>query len=100
MSEIRNLSRRGLLGQMFSAGAFVLAARVVPDSALAAVSKTGAKKSVAGAADWHPNLWLTLSPDGTLTIPRPPLRDGHGSPQFTSGCGRGRDGCRHEPGPH
>jgi isoquinoline 1-oxidoreductase beta subunit len=65
MSEIRNLSRRGLLGQMFSAGAFVLAARVVPQRALAAVSYgAGANAS----EDWHPNLWLSLSPDGTLTI--------------------------------
>ena len=46
MSEIRNLSRRGLLGQMFSAGAFVLAARVVPQRALA-----GLDGRVAGALD-------------------------------------------------
>jgi isoquinoline 1-oxidoreductase beta subunit len=64
MSEIRNLSRRGLLGHMFSAGAFVLAARVVPEGAFGAVAKNGSPSS----ADWHPNLWLSLSPDGTLTI--------------------------------
>jgi isoquinoline 1-oxidoreductase beta subunit len=63
MSEIRNLSRRSLLGQMLSAGAFVLAARVVPERALAAVAH-GANAS----EDWRPNLWLGLSPDGTLTI--------------------------------
>lgn len=61
MSEIRNLSRRTLLGQMFSAGAFVLAARVAPENALAAATKSS-------TGDWHPNLWLTLSPDGMLTI--------------------------------
>jgi len=65
MSEIRNLSRRGLLGQMFSAGALVLAARVVPERAIAAVT---AAKAANASEDWHPNLWLSLSPDGTLTI--------------------------------
>ena len=64
MSEILNLSRRSLLGQMFSAGAFVLAARVVPERAFAAAVANGS----AAAGDWHPNLWLSLSPDGTLTI--------------------------------
>ena len=64
MSEIRNLSRRGLLGGIFSTGALVLAARVAPVRALAAVAGNGAD----AGKDWHPNLWLSLSPDGTLTI--------------------------------
>ena len=62
-SDIQNLSRRGLLGQMFSAGAFILAARVVPAGAFGAVAS-----GASAGADWHPNLWLSLSPDGTLTI--------------------------------
>jgi isoquinoline 1-oxidoreductase beta subunit len=66
MSEIRNLSRRSLLGHMFSAGAFILAARVVPERALAAA--VSGSTGTASADDWHPSLWLTLSQDGTLTI--------------------------------
>lgn len=66
MSEIRNLSRRSLLGHMFSAGAFILAARVVPERTLAAAANGSAGS--ASPAGWHPSLWLTLSQDGTLTI--------------------------------
>ena len=48
MSVIENVSRRQFIGGVFSAGAFVLAARVFPDSAWAqtAAGSTRADASV------------------------------------------------------
>ncbi|HVN07147.1 MAG TPA: molybdopterin cofactor-binding domain-containing protein [Bryobacteraceae bacterium] len=51
---ISNVSRRGFLGQMFSAGALVLAAPLVPAAKADAV--------------WQPNVYLGIEPDGTVKI--------------------------------
>lgn len=63
--NIDNVSRRGFLGSVFSAGALVLAVRVLPDSALAETSVEGLK---ADAAPLHPNVYLGINPDGTVYI--------------------------------
>jgi isoquinoline 1-oxidoreductase beta subunit len=51
---ITNVSRRGFLGQIFSAGALILAAPLVP------------KLNAAGA--WQPSVYLGIEPDGTVKI--------------------------------
>ncbi|HSE97046.1 MAG TPA: molybdopterin cofactor-binding domain-containing protein [Blastocatellia bacterium] len=62
MSRIEMVSRRAFLGSVFSAGAFVLAARVLPVDALAS-SASGTD----GAA-WTPSVYLGLETDGTVII--------------------------------
>ncbi|HSB08791.1 MAG TPA: molybdopterin cofactor-binding domain-containing protein [Blastocatellia bacterium] len=59
MNRIEVVSRRTFLGSVFSAGAFVLAARVLPVRALTAdVDK----------AAWRPSVYLGIDTDGTVTI--------------------------------
>ena len=65
MSTLDNVSRRGFLGHLVSAGALVLAVRVVPGSAQGAVASGGLR---ADGAAFHPNLWLGIDPDGTVYI--------------------------------
>jgi isoquinoline 1-oxidoreductase beta subunit len=62
MSRIEIVSRRAFLGGMFSAGAFVLAARVLPLDGLAAVAGDADK------AAWQPSVYLGLETDGTVII--------------------------------
>jgi isoquinoline 1-oxidoreductase beta subunit len=57
--EITVVSRRDFLGGMFSAGALVLGAAVVPRNAMAADS---------GDATWQPSVYLGLEPDGRVII--------------------------------
>ena len=62
-----NVSRRGFLGGLFTAGTFVVASRFVPDSLFAA----GAAPAVRTAADdalLHPSVYLGIDPDGTVHI--------------------------------
>lgn len=61
MSRIEILTRRAFLGNLFSAGALVIAARVLPINALAATGK-------ADGAAWSPSVYLGLETDGTLII--------------------------------
>jgi isoquinoline 1-oxidoreductase beta subunit len=58
MNRIENVSRRGFLQGLFSAGALVLAVRVLPVEALAALEGTA----------FQPNLWLGIDTDGTVHI--------------------------------
>jgi isoquinoline 1-oxidoreductase subunit beta len=51
---ITNVSRRGFLGQVFSAAALVVAAPLVP--------------SLKGAEGWQPSVYLGIEPDGTVKI--------------------------------
>lgn len=51
---IRNVSRRGFLGQVFSAGALVLAAPIVP--------------KLKAAQTWQPGVYLGIEPDGAVKI--------------------------------
>jgi isoquinoline 1-oxidoreductase beta subunit len=55
MSNIENVSRRNFLGGVFSAGALVLAARVLPEEAWA-------------DSPLHPSVYLSVETDGTVTI--------------------------------
>ena len=59
MNRIEVVTRRTFLGSVFSAGAFVLAARVLPVKALA---------SGVDNAAWHPSVYLGIDTDGTVTI--------------------------------
>ena len=51
---IGNVSRRGFLGRMFSAGALVIAAPFVP--------------KLKAAETWQPGVYLGIEPDGTVKI--------------------------------
>jgi isoquinoline 1-oxidoreductase beta subunit len=65
MSVIENVTRRQFLGGVFSAGAFVLAARVIPESAWAQTAVGGTR---AAAAPLNPSVYLGIEPDGTVFI--------------------------------
>jgi len=54
MTPVRNVSRRGFLGQIFSAGALVLAAPLAPKAK--------------GAGAWQAGVYLGIEPDGTVKI--------------------------------
>ena len=60
-----NVSRRHFLGGVLSAGAFVVAARFVPESLLA---QSAPVRSAADAAVLHPTVYLGIDPDGTVHI--------------------------------
>jgi isoquinoline 1-oxidoreductase beta subunit len=62
-----NVSRRGFLGGLFSAGAFVVASRFVPDTLFAAGAETGVR-TAADDAVLHPSVYLGIDPDGTVHI--------------------------------
>jgi isoquinoline 1-oxidoreductase beta subunit len=64
MSRIDLLTRRTFLGGVFSAGAFVLSARLLPAEALAA---RGTSTS-AGNAAWNPSVYLGIETDGAVVI--------------------------------
>jgi isoquinoline 1-oxidoreductase beta subunit len=51
---IENVSRRGFLGQIFSAGALVIAAPLAP--------------KLKAAGNWQPSVYLGIEPDGTVKI--------------------------------
>ena len=65
MSTIENVSRRRFIEGLFSTGAFVLAARVLPESAWA---QTPAVRTNADAAALNPSVYLGIQPDGTVFI--------------------------------
>src|SRR5690554_6256659 len=60
MNRVDLVTRRTFLGGLFSAGALVLGARLLPQDASAA----------AGAAEaaWNPSVYLGLEPDGSVII--------------------------------
>jgi isoquinoline 1-oxidoreductase beta subunit len=64
MKPIENVSRREFLGGVLSASAFVLVARVVPQS----VSAQAAARTKAESAALHPSIYLGIEPDGTVFI--------------------------------
>ncbi|MFM2126061.1 MAG: hypothetical protein RL328_2512 [Acidobacteriota bacterium] len=57
MNNITQVSRRGFLNGIFSTGALILSAQVLPESLTAA--------EVDNAA-WHPSVYLGINPDGTV----------------------------------
>jgi isoquinoline 1-oxidoreductase beta subunit len=62
MNRIEVVSRRAFLGGIFSAGAMVLAARVLPVEAL------GLNAFDVDSAAWHPSVYLGIETDGTVII--------------------------------
>jgi isoquinoline 1-oxidoreductase beta subunit len=62
-----NVSRRGFLGGVFSAGAFVIASRFVPQSLLAAGS-VDEFRTAADKAALSPSVYLGIDADGTVHI--------------------------------
>ncbi len=62
MNRIEVVSRRAFLGGIFSAGAMVLAARVLPVDAM------GQTIIDADSAAWHPSVYLGIETDGTVII--------------------------------
>jgi isoquinoline 1-oxidoreductase beta subunit len=65
MSAITNVSRREFLGGVFSTGAFVLAAQVIPRSAWA---QTAPFRTQAESAPLNPSVYLGIRPDGAVFI--------------------------------
>ena len=65
MSAIQNVSRRRFIGGVFSTGAFVLAAQVLPRSAWAQAT---AVRTGADTAMLNPSVYLGIEPDGTVFI--------------------------------
>ena len=65
MNTIENVSRRHFLEGVFTAGAFVLASRVVPRSVWA---QTPAVRTNADMAALNPSVYLGIQPDGTVFI--------------------------------
>jgi isoquinoline 1-oxidoreductase beta subunit len=65
MNAIENVSRRHFLNGMVSAGAFVLAARVFPNSVWAQAVESSTR--AAGSA-LNPSVYLGVEPDGTVFI--------------------------------
>src|SRR5262249_46461778 len=72
MNRIELVTRRAFLGGMFSAGAFVLGARLLPIEALASSrsGKSGKSGDVgdAGIAAWNPSVYLGVETDGSIII--------------------------------
>ncbi len=62
-----NVSRRRFLGGVFSAGAFVVASRFVPQSLLAAGSVDEFRTAADNAA-LNPSVYLGIDPDGTVHV--------------------------------
>jgi isoquinoline 1-oxidoreductase beta subunit len=64
MNRIEIVTRRTFLGTMFSAGAMVLVARVLPLDGLGATATAADVDSAA----WHPSVYLGIETDGTVII--------------------------------
>jgi isoquinoline 1-oxidoreductase beta subunit len=62
---VENVSRRQFLGSVFSAGAFVVASQVFPESAFA---QDPSVRTKAEAAPLHPTIFLGVETDGTVFI--------------------------------
>jgi isoquinoline 1-oxidoreductase subunit beta len=64
---VTNVSRRQFLGGVFSTGAFVLAARVLPESAWAQ-TPVPLFRTKADQSPLNPSVYLGIEPDGTVFI--------------------------------
>jgi isoquinoline 1-oxidoreductase subunit beta len=67
MITIQNVSRRGFLQGVLSAGAFVVCARVMPQPLWAAGAASGDGNPVDSAV-LHPGVYVGINPDGTVYI--------------------------------
>ena len=61
INDIRIVSRRGFLGGVFSAGAFIVGAQLRLDGAAPSAK-------AATSAAWNPSVFLGIDPDGTVII--------------------------------
>jgi len=68
MSTVLNVSRRQFIGGVFSTGAFVIAARVLPESAWAQTPAPALFKTKADLSPLNPSVYLGIEPDGTVFI--------------------------------
>jgi isoquinoline 1-oxidoreductase subunit beta len=66
MIQIENVSRRGFLKGVLGAGAFVLGARIIPETLLGATVAGGEDPMV--KAVLQPNVFLAIATDGTVYI--------------------------------
>jgi len=66
--SIENVTRRHFLGGIASAGAFVLAARMMPDEVLAQTPPARPFFSRVEQAPFHPSIYLGIEPDGAVWI--------------------------------
>lgn len=67
MNEAANVSRRGFLQGMLSAGALVLTVQVFPRTLVASASAAAGGGSITGAA-FQPSVYLAIETDGTVHI--------------------------------
>ncbi len=67
MNSIDLVTRRTFLGSVFSAGAFVLGARLLPAHGAGAFAGTAGASGADNAA-WHPSVYLGIETDGTVII--------------------------------
>ena len=65
---IENVTRRHFLGGIFSAGAFVLAARVMPDELFAQAPAARPFLNQVEKSALRPSIYLGIEPDGTVYI--------------------------------
>jgi isoquinoline 1-oxidoreductase beta subunit len=63
----RQISRRGFLHGALAGGAFVLSAHFIPQPLWAAAGKEG-EEGEGAATPFEPSLWMSIAPDGTVTI--------------------------------
>ncbi len=61
MRAVTVVNRRGFLGTVFSAGALVLGAKILPGTAIAAEVNPGKQP-------WYPTVYLGVEPDGKVVI--------------------------------
>jgi isoquinoline 1-oxidoreductase beta subunit len=67
--RIENVSRRGFLQGMFSAGAFVLCARMLPEPVWgASTGGSVAAGAAVGESAFHPSIFVGIHTDGTVYI--------------------------------
>src|SRR5260370_6903999 len=76
---IENVSRRGFLKGVLATGSLVIAAKLVPAHAAAAGYATGAEKMPHGVRS-DPHLFVSIAPDGIVTIVAIRSKMGTGSP--------------------
>jgi isoquinoline 1-oxidoreductase subunit beta len=67
MNRVEIVTRRDFLGGLFSAGALVIGARLLPAEAQTA-SNAAASAAGAEAALWQPSVFVGVQPDGTVLI--------------------------------
>ncbi len=68
LGPIENVTRRHFLGGVLSAGAFVLAARVMPEELFAQTPAARSLLSQAEKSALRPSIYLGIEPDGTVYI--------------------------------